>query len=170
MRPRTCLPSAFALSIAVFIGTSAIAAELPKEGSFKGFYSASGTLKPVPLGKERVFLVYDENGLSVTDGFLDRMTWHCWGLGEYGNGMGQEHGYCVMTDPDRDQIGMSWGTEKHAAGQKDLTTKSTLIGGTGKFAGISGTITVVHHGNEFRTAVDGTFVTYDTIEGNYKLP
>ncbi len=44
-----------------------------------------------------------------------------------------------------------------------------LTGGTGKFAGISGTGTYINHANEFRTATLGTFVNYLTFEGTYKL-
>jgi hypothetical protein len=62
---------------------------------------------------------------SLTNGFLDHMTWHCWGLGDFMNGVGfwlgpvggtggaacnfriiiigQDHGYCVGTDPSGDR-------------------------------------------------------------------
>jgi hypothetical protein len=38
MQPRTCMRSAFALSAAMFLGTAAMAADLPKEGTYGGSY------------------------------------------------------------------------------------------------------------------------------------
>ena len=53
MQPRTCL-SAFTLSTAMTFGAAAIAADLPKEGTFSGTYAGAGTfLKTYPVGKER---------------------------------------------------------------------------------------------------------------------
>jgi hypothetical protein len=42
--------------------------------------------------------------------------------------------------------------------------------GTGKYAGISGGFSYVIHGNEFRSAAEGTYVNYGTNQGSYKLP
>jgi hypothetical protein len=43
--------------------------------------------------------------------------------------------------------------------------------GTGKYAGISGGGTFVNRGPEFRTAAEGTYVAYGTLQdGNYELP
>jgi hypothetical protein len=39
--------------------------------------------------KERTVLAIDEDGLSVTNGVLDHMTWHCSGLADFTNGIGQ---------------------------------------------------------------------------------
>jgi hypothetical protein len=45
-----------------------MAADLPKEGTFSGTYSAVGTTKAIPIGKERILLTFDENGLSEGEG------------------------------------------------------------------------------------------------------
>jgi hypothetical protein len=44
-----------------------------------------------------------------------------------------------------------------------------LTTGTGKYAGVNGSFTLVHH-QEFRTAAEGTFAQYIAMQGSYKLP
>jgi hypothetical protein len=45
MQQRTSILSAFTLSAAMAVGTAAMAADLPKEGTFSGTYSGFGTAK-----------------------------------------------------------------------------------------------------------------------------
>ena len=59
--------SAVALSTAMAFGAAAMAGDLPKEGTYKGTYTAFGTYKATAIGKERVLTVWDENGLSLTE-------------------------------------------------------------------------------------------------------
>ena len=59
-------------------------------------------------------LAIDENGLSVTNGVLDHMTWHCSGLADFTNGIGQTQGFCAGRDPVGDQVVFNWESEKHA--------------------------------------------------------
>src|SRR5215510_8492506 len=99
MQPCTCMLKAAALIAAMFLGSSAMAADLPKEGTFTYTYSAAGTAKATPDVKERVLVAWEENGLSVGDGLIDPLTWHCWGLEDIAKGMAQANGYCVRTDP-----------------------------------------------------------------------
>ena len=42
---------------------------------------------------------WDENGLSVGEGIVDHLTWHCFGTGDFINSTGLGRGYCVWTDP-----------------------------------------------------------------------
>jgi hypothetical protein len=142
-----------------------------KEGTFSGTYSSYGTAKATAIGKERLLVALDENGLTLTNGFADHMTWHCWGTADFTNGAGQAHGYCVGIDPAGDQVVANFGPdEKHAPDQKTWSGSATYTTGTGKFAGIIGGWTYVIHSNEFRPATEGTYVNYATFEGRYKLP
>ncbi len=95
MRARPRVLCASTLNLALFVGTAAIAADLPREGTFTGTFSGFGTYKVSSVGAERIFVAYDENGFSLSDGPLDHMTWHCWGTTDYINGIGQGQGYCV---------------------------------------------------------------------------
>jgi hypothetical protein len=169
MQPRTSMLRAAALSAAMFLGSAAMAADLPKEGTFTYTYSSAGTFKATPVGKERLLLAWDENGLSVGSGLVDHMTWHCWGLVDTAKGMTQVRGYCVGTDPAGDQIVGDVASDR-PADAKSHKTAGKLTTGTGKYAGISGDLTFVCHGPEFRTAVEGTYVEYCPAQGSYKLP
>jgi hypothetical protein len=170
MQPRTCLLSALALSAAMCFGLAAMAADLPKEGTYSATYSGYGTYKATPVGKERLLLVFDQNGLSVGNGLMDHLTQHCWGIGDFTNGVGATHGYCVATDPEGDQLVVNFVDEKHPIDQKSFKVSGTLTSGTGKFAGISGEHRLEVHPGEFRPATEGTFFNYGTMQGSYRLP
>jgi hypothetical protein len=170
MKARAVWVTVLAVAVVLFLGASA-EAQLPREGTYRGTYSGFGTIKATAIGKERLLVTFEENGLTLTNGFLDHMTWHCWGLADFTNGMGQAHGYCVATDPAGDQIVSNFGPdEKHAPDQKSWSGSETWTTGTGKYAGISGGGTYVVHLNEFRAAAEGTYLDYVTKQGSYKLP
>jgi hypothetical protein len=142
-----------------------------KEGTFSGAYYGYGTAKATPVGEERLLVAWDENGLQLTDGFLDHTTWHCWGLGDYTNGSGQNRGYCVGVDSAGDQVAVNIDPdEKHAPNQKSWKGSVTYTTGTGKFRGLTGGIEYVIHSNEFRPMAEGTYVNYVTFQGHYRLP
>ena len=162
---RTLVIAALALGIA----TPALAQM--KEGTYNGTFSGYSTYKATQIGKERVLTTFDTNALSITDGFLDHMTWHCLGMADFTNGVGQGHGYCVGTDPTGDQVVWNFGPdEKHARDQKSWSGSGTFTSGTGKYAGISGGGTYTVHGPDFRSTAEGTGFAYNTIEGHYKIP
>jgi hypothetical protein len=98
MQPRTRMLSAVTLSTVMSFGIAGVAADLPKEGTYKGTYSGHGTLKTNSVGDDRMVVAFDETGLSLTDGFADHMTWHCWGMTDFTKGMGEDQGYCLGTD------------------------------------------------------------------------
>jgi hypothetical protein len=171
MRARTCMLITGILMLGTAFGTAGLAADpqqpLPKEGTWKGQYTSYGASKAVEVGKERVLVTFDEHGTSLGEGILNEVTWHCWGLDDYTNGVGQGRGYCVGTEPGGDQVAIDFSTEKHpmdkpAKGSFKLTT------GTGKLAGISGTMTFAF--DMVRPAEGGTYFAHNTNEGNYKLP
>lgn len=149
--------------------TSAMAADLPKEGTFNGTYTAIGTYKATKIG-DRVLNIFDENGVQVTNGFGDHFTFHCWGTNEIANGDSTSQGYCVGTDPTGDLVEVKFAWDRHATGEMAPKGPATYVAGTGKFAGISGDIALVGHSGEFRPPVEGTYVSYVTFAGNYKLP
>jgi hypothetical protein len=169
MQPRTSTLSAFTLSTAMFFGVAAMAADLPKEGTYSGTYSSYGTIKATAVGKERVVMTFDEHGLSLGKGIIDRIIWHCFGLIDVVSGIGQNQGHCVGTDPDGDQIVVDYASDKFAPDAKTTPVTVKLTTGTGKYAGISGGHTFIAHNDVFQSA-DGTSVFYGPLEGSYKLP
>jgi hypothetical protein len=97
MQPRTCKLTAFTLVTAMALGGAVMAADLPKEASFSGTHYGSGTIKATPRGKERLLSVFEGSGVWITNGFLDHATTRCFGMGDYTNGIGRNHGYCIET-------------------------------------------------------------------------
>jgi hypothetical protein len=160
--------SALTLSTATAFGIAA-SAELPKEGAVSSTYSSFGTLKVTAIGKDRPLTVWDENGLSLGNGFSDHMTWHCWGTGDFSNGVGQEQGYCVGTDPAGDQLVDIVSVEKHALGSNSFGGTDTWSGGTGKFAGVGSGGPFVCHSGEFKPATEETYFLHCTAQWSYKL-
>jgi hypothetical protein len=141
-----------------------------QEGTLSGTFVAFGTVKATTTGKERRMLAFDENGLSVSNGVLDRMTWHCSGLADFTNGVGQSQGFCAGHDPVGDQVVFNWESEKHAPEQKVVRGTFSWTGGTGKYAGIRGDGTYVDYSGEFLPLAEGTVVSYRTFEGSYRTP
>jgi hypothetical protein len=141
-----------------------------QEGTLSGTFAAFGTVNAKATGKERTVLAIDENGLSVTNGVLNHVTWHCSGLADYTNGLGQSQGFCVGNDPSGDQVVFNWESEKHAPEQKVVRGTFSWTGGTGKYAGIRGAGTYVDYSGEFQPPAEGTILSYLTFEGNYRTP
>ncbi len=168
MTPRTYLPAAFMLSAGLFFGIAASAADLPKDGTYNAIYTSSGNVKAIPAGKDRVLLIIsDEHGQTQASGFLDRMVWLCWGTGDFIDGMGQENGHCIATDPSGDQIVDDWGSERHKIDDTKIRLIDKFTTGTGKYKGISG-----GGEGEIDTAFhtpEGTFAVRAPMHGTYKL-
>ena len=171
MQQHTCILTGCTLITAMTFGAAAIAADLPKEGTFSGTYAGAFTLKAYTIGKERMVGVGDSNDFTVGKGFLDHMTWHCFTTFSVMAGMAHFNGYCVVTDPAGDQIAADIASDgTYPADAKTVPAKGTFTTGTGKYAGISGSLTNVLHFNEFRTATEGTSVNYGEFQATYKLP
>jgi len=164
-------PRAFLLGTAVslMLVLEAPASAQMDEGTLRGTLTAFGTVSATATGKERLVLAFDENGLSVTNGPLDHMTWHCSGLADFINGLGQARGFCAGNDPAGDQVVFNWESEEHTPDQKVVRGTFAWTGGTGKYAGIRGAGTYVDYAGEFRPLADGAIVTYLTFEGGYTI-
>jgi hypothetical protein len=145
------------------------AADIPKEGSYKGAYSAIGSEKVDNIGNDRLINTFNEFGLEVTNGFLDRTSWRCWGSGDFTKGTGGEEAICLGVDSDGDKIVAKFLSEKHTREQKSWVQTGTCIGGTGKYAGATFNEKDTLHANEFPPPIDGKYANYVTIEGTYKL-
>jgi hypothetical protein len=125
----------FGLAAALVLLVVRPASAQMQEGTLSGTFAAFGTVKATAAGKERLVLAIDENGLSVTNGVLNHVTWHCSGLADYTNGLGQSQGFCVGNDPSGDQVVFNWESEKHAPEQKVVRGTFSWTGGTGKTPG-----------------------------------
>ena len=172
MRLRTCILSAFTLSTGMAFGAAAMAADLPKEGTYTGTWTGLGTYKTTQVGPDRLLVNSNSTGVFQTNGFLDHTVMRCWGTDDWVKGVGQFiGGYCVIIDPDGDQIVMNCSpSEKHTQDQKSWGGLCTFTTGTGKYAGVSGSDTYAVHPGELLSLAEGTFAFINPNQGNYKLP
>ena len=130
MQPRTCLFPAFTLSVAMVFGAAALAADLPKEGTFNDvfrFWHVQATL----VGKDRVVAVWDANAITVGKGIWDHVSWH--GSGHYNitSGISHVRGYFVVQHPHGDNIVVDLPEVTHPAG-KAFNGTLLLTSGTGR--------------------------------------
>ena len=172
MTRRTRAPqdvSLLGLAVALILVLEGPASAQINEGTLSGTLAAFGTVTTTAAGKERLVLAFDENGLSVTNGPLDHMTWHCSGLAEFIDGLGQARGFCAGSDPVGDQVVFNWESEEHTPDQKVVRGTFAWTGGTGKYAGIHGAGTYLDYAGEFRPQAEGAIVSYLTFEGNYSI-
>jgi hypothetical protein len=155
-----------AAALAFAIATSAQA----KEGTWDGTYSLYATFNATQIGKERLLTTFDNHGLEVGSGLFDHFTWHCWGVGDFAKGVGQERGLCAGTDPAGDQAALSFVSEKYSFSGKSSKGSVTFIAGTGKFTDITGGGTYDCPLNVFRAVEKGTGLNQCIIHYSYKLP
>lgn len=106
-------------------------------------------------------------GVSMADGKkgpLHNSGWECTGETAiqdgkvYGSG-----GFCLVTDPDGDNINLLWERTDVPGGAVDGKTKGTYLSGTGKYAGIQGHYT-------FACRLNGAMASCNITGGEYKIP
>jgi hypothetical protein len=97
---KAILPAAVLMTAALFTHAPDAAAQA-KEGTWKATLLGLDHTQGRWVGNWLLF-VYDENGTSDGDGIFDHTTWHCWGRGDFANGVGFTHGGCIGIDPTRD--------------------------------------------------------------------
>ncbi len=159
--------SAVALAVATFFTTTAIAGDLPKEGTFSVANQTSGSYKQHTTVNNSYGGVWYETGKIVGDGILKDMAWSCFGMPEFIDGTFKNYkGYCVGTAQDGDQVvfRITVETSPVLAASSQVSAYSTE--GSGKYKGIVATYKA--------TCVSGgTPIGYTKDcngEGSYKLP
>lgn len=165
-----------AVLAAISLATAAAAAadETPliqREGGGTGVTMGSAASKRMEQGKDQAVMSWDFIGVSLADdgkGILHNASVRC--IGAAHTSSGAIDGFlnaCTFTRPDGDQI---FSVERYLSGKPGgaSTGTATLVGGTGKMAGITG-------GSEWtrsfvRAAAEGTFQTVTRSKMTYKLP
>ena len=145
-------------------------AQIPKEGTISFKFGYSGTSKSLAMGQERLQMTYEVMGVIIGDTSEDlfhNTSFRCLGSmhavkGEFND----ESGFCVCTRLDGDQIFLTY----KATGKVGVSAKETqtIVGGTGKLAGIQGNAELTRFG--VRRSAEGTFQGYEKGKGQYKLP
>jgi hypothetical protein len=166
-----CKMAASMLGAAIFFGATALAADLPKEGTFNGTFYGVATIKATPIGKERVLVALENNGMTIGTGLIDHMGWHCLGTVDTTRGMAEWNAYCVGADLSGDQVALDLASDgRYSVEAKSAKFSGKWTTGTGKYTGISGAYSGECLQNAFRPLVEGTGLDSCTVHGDYKLP
>jgi hypothetical protein len=122
-------------TVLALVPMTVMAREMPKEGtdSFTNTWLVT-TSKTMKVG-DRTLGTYEVSGIhqNVQGEATTDMAMRCLGIYDVAGEAREEHGACTFTDNDGDEI-MATYERKTAEGGIE-----TLVAGTGKFAGISGT-------------------------------
>ena len=129
----------------LFAFTQPSIAEMLKEGSGSSTTFYSGTFTAVPADKEHYIVHYTNKGVIVTDDKkspFNNMSSYNVGTMYFENGVGRLIGYMTCTDPEGDKvvIELKETDAKPAPAPGGNSGTGKYIYGTGKFAGIEGTI------------------------------
>jgi len=152
------------LAVVIFTSAPALAAELPKEGSFDYTACWSGIANPVAFSKTHTASSYEMMGAlrsNTPGGMFDKNTFRCVGLNASLNGKNTGSAVCEAMDADGD---------KHLSFYSigDGKTTRETIAGTGKYEGMVLTSTVEPLG-PLQVIKAGTFQSCNRQTGTYKL-
>ena len=162
----TALASALSLVLFAAFGGSALAGELPKQGTHSITWTFSGPYTAIEIGEDQwawsstfTIVVWNDAG----EGLYHGMSANCVGMGSEEPGAPfTDSGYCSYVDADGDKMFEYWTETEEGKGT------DTLLGGTGKYAGIQGGGTYEY--SYTPDAPEGTFNGYGHSEGSYTLP
>ena len=162
---KTALASALSLALFAAFGASALAGELPKQGTYSVTWTFSGPYTAIEIGEDQwawsstyTLIIWNDAG----EGFFHDMSANCVGLGsEAEDAPFTETGYCSYVDADGDQLFEYYYETEEGKGT------STRLGGTGKYAGAQGTDTYEY--SYTPDAPEGVFNGYGHSEGSYTL-
>ena len=139
---------------------------LPKDGNIAATIIFQVMVKKVAMGEEYIqYIAEAKNGVvsDKPDGFGDRLTGQCVGTLRLIKGkVDTELGTCEFLDLAGDKFYSSY------AQMPDGKEKHTLIGGSGKYAGITGAMEGVRQIH--RPRAEGDLAGSVKWTGTYKLP
>lgn len=160
---------AIAAAIVALLAAIAAAADpsIPREGKLSADIEASGSITFLQLGTERLQMIWDSTGLRRSDigDILHDAKVHCVGGALAVNGLfDDEVTSCTYTRPDGDQaFAVLKGGGKIGGEARGMVT---LVGGTGKLAGLAGTLEYTRRG----VAVSaGSVSSVTRTTGTYRL-
>ena len=145
------------------------AEETPKEGAISVTLSYNSPYKAMPMGKD-VQLIFDAIGVAVADSEASpfhNSSVRILGSGLVLKGAYTEVGSTVLNLSDGSRIFMTY--EAKAVGPGKLEGSCTFIGGTEKFAGITGGGQLKRL-NVPKPAMESSAQGYLKLTGNWKLP
>lgn len=142
-------------------------AQPARQGTIDSQTCWGGTAQLMNFAKELAMGTYALTGTTRTappGGFMDLATYECLGSFEHGKAGAGHNGYCVMVDAQGDQVFVR---DVRPVGAASWPWQ--YLGGTGKYAGITGSGESRRIG-AFAPARPGTTQGCNQITGSYRLP
>ena len=150
--------------VAACFTVSALAADLPRSGTYSAHYAWTFSGQIQELGADRSVYVGVLPGVVFNDageGFLHKVRMDCTIHNDVDQGRANANGTCAATDADGDEAFLEW---KCAGAMPACPGDFQWTGGTGKYKGISGS-------NKFQGNFIGTTgAGWSDWSGEYKLP
>ena len=141
-------PSATALGLLLLGTITARAEDMPRQGDFRITYTSTSisAQKPVVIGENRTASASINMMTAVNESggrLLHNMAGRCTSAPLIDNTAKtlENHGYCDYVDADGDHVFEKWDYPVQPLGAVNEGT-GEWIGGTGKFAGLSGTMKI----------------------------
>jgi hypothetical protein len=145
-------------------------AQMAKEGTFAGTNSYAGTYKVTPMDKDRYVISYENMGVQVEDsgqGPLHGMSTLNMGIQYFEKGVGKLRAYMTCMDKDGDKILWELIEEASQLGASASSGTGKMMGGTGKFTGIQGSMEYTRR--SMRPVADGTIQAIAKYKGSWKM-
>lgn len=158
----------------LLLGTGPVSAEdMPRQGQFRITYTATVPVapKPVAIGDNRTASATINMMTAVNESggrLLHNMAGRCTSAPLIDNATKtfENHGYCDYVDADGDHVFEKWDYPVQPLGTASAGT-GEWIGGTGKFAGLSGTMEI--RSQRLNTLSDGAVQVVGEKRGTYAL-
>ena len=151
--------------------TPVIYAEMAKEGTGSATSMYSGTVKVIPLDKDHIVITYQNKGVSVSDtgkGPFHNMSLYNVGVLYFEKGVGKLLGYMTLTDPEGDKVLIEIREDNTKMPPAVNSGTGKFIYGTGKFAGIEGTMEYKRW--YVRPATKDTYQAIAKSKSSWKIP
>ena len=153
--------------------SNVFAEEMPRTGEYKVAYTGinMAPIKPMPIGENRMLSMGHSTMTAVNtsgSGFLNNLAGRCIGMATLDNNSKtiESHGHCVYADTSGDQIFEKYDYPVQAQGL-DLRGTAQWLGGTGKFAGISGDVELTN--TRMTSMTDAVVQVAGTKTGRYSF-
>ena len=145
--------------------------EMAKEGTDSGtnIYTATPTM--ASLDKDRYAIAFELLGVYLSDtggGPFHNMSTHSVGVIYFDKGVGETLVYMVMTAPDGDKVLLDLKEDKTLPPPNPNKGTGKYLGGTGKFAGIEGTLEYSRYYT--RPSKKGVGQAVSRVKSHWKIP
>jgi hypothetical protein len=154
-----------AMLAAIGLGCSALAADLPKEGSYDFMSCYSGTVNAMNFSKTQMASTSEIRGTVMSSppgGLFDKVAFRCLTMNYSADGKPSGMTLCEGVDKDGDKY------LSHLVVVDGTVSTRKVVAGTGKYEGLTTTGTAVNVG-PFGKPVDGLVQNCSHQTGTYKM-